>query len=346
MSTIESLLEKHVEFWTRENAAPLVAELPHPKWSRKPYPLSGDRFAVEPHRLEPEDIDIDKILGADRLPESTQRGDYINGVKTVYPVACMESIIGCNTFAAETSCYAKAAIEGDPIDIGLSLPSPSNRWVTLWDEVLRREVSLGAGRLPALQLHLRGVVDMVAAYLGEERMCLAFFDDADGIDRLVESCEQLVMQTAERGVRDRGTWHDGYVSHWGVYAPGPLLDYQIDATSILSAEQYGRFFASADERILGEYRYSVIHLHACGLHIVDRLTSLPGVRAIEITLERETGVWEPDRVKAACRTLQAAGISVIVNGELDQHELDDWIGSLDPAGLALFYWKPDPDYRP
>ena len=345
MHTIETVLKRHIEFWKQQNSAPLVAELPHPKWSRKPYPLSDGRFAVEPHRLDPEDIDIDKILGADRLPESPLTGDYINGVKTVYPVACMESIIGCDTFAADTSCYAKASIGKEPPSIAESLPFASDRWVSLWDSVLRREISLGAGRLPALQLHLRGVVDIVAAHLGEERMCLAFFDDADGIGLLVERCEMLLMEAVERGVTERGEWHGGYVSLWGVFAPGPLLDYQIDATSILSAEQYNRFFSESDERILTNYRYSVIHLHACGLHIVDALAELPGVRAIEITLERETGVWEPDRVKAACRTLQAAGISVIINGELDSNELDEWIGSLDPAGLALFFWKPDPAFQ-
>ena len=344
MPTIDSVLERHCEFWSRRNATPLLAELPHPRWSRKAYPLSGGRFATEPYRLDPEDIDVDKLLGGDRLPESTLTDDYVNGVKSVYPVACMESIIGCYTYAADTSCYAKAAIEDEEFDIVSNLPSASEKWVSLWNSVLRRATIIAGERLPALQLHLRGVVDMVAAYLGEARMCLSFFDDPAGIGSLVKECELLLSAAVERGIRGRGEWRDGYVSLWGVYAPGPILDYQIDATSILSADQYRRFFAAADSRILTGYRYSVIHLHACGLHVVDTLAEMPGVRAIEITLERETGVWEPDRVKASCRTLQDADICVIINGELDRNELDEWIGSLDPRGLALFCWRPDPEY--
>lgn len=348
----QNIIERHRRFWRGDNSAPLLAHLPHPGWSRKPYPLSRDRYAVEPRRIDPDDIDIDKLLGADRLSEVVNTGDYIHGVKPMYPVACMESIIGCPVYAADTSCYSR------PFD---SLPAnvttaPKADWVRMLDTLLQREVELAGERLPALQLHFRGIVDMVAAYWGEERMCLAMFDDPASLHALSAEFADTFLEMARNGIRMRPAWFGGYVSHWGVYAPGPLLDYQVDATSILSRTQYDEFFLDVDEKLVAFFPYSVIHLHACGLHIAPSIatiapapdesgcrrddSSLQGGRAVEINLDRECGVLQIDEIIRATRALQEQNVRVILNGELLDAEIEVISESLDPGGLAIFSWRP------
>ena len=344
----QHIIEKHLKFWRGENVEPLCAELPHPGWSRKPYPLSRNRYAIEPQRIEPDDIDIDKLLAADRLPTVPNTGEYLHGVKTMYPVACMESVIGCPIFAADTSCYSR------PYDsLPSTEPKPSSaEWVPILDSVIRREVELSSGRLPSLQLHLRGIVDMVAAYWGEERMCLSMFDDPKAIHTLVADFASLYLDMARRGVEARPKWHDGFVSHWGVFAPEALLDYQVDATSILSKAQYDEFFLSVDEDILSAFPFSVVHLHACGLHIAPsiagcaRVTSnekaFTGGRAVEISLDREAGAFQIEAIIDATRLLQMHGVRVILNGELYEAEVEILTQALDPGGLAIFSWRPRP----
>lgn len=332
------VLERHRLFWERRNPEPLLARLPHPRWAKKPYPIAGGGYACEPRRLRPSDVDIDRLLGADRLPDAPLIADYVQGVKTIFPVAWMETVIGCPVYAANTSCYARPADELDSDE--------TSEWESVLDSVVRREVELADERFSALQLHLRGVVDMVAAFWGEERMCLTMFDSPESVDTLAVEFLNRFVETASRGFALRPAWHGGYVSHWGVFAPGPLLDYQIDATSILSPEQYRTYFAPVDAEILGSWRYWVTHLHACGLLMTDELLEMPGVGAYEISLERETGVWEPERVIDAVAKLQHAGYRIILNGELNDEELESMLSRLEPSGLAVFSWQPDPDYRP
>ena len=342
MGTLESIVERHRAFWRRENREPLLAELPHPGWEKKPYPLSGGRVARDPTRLMPGDVDIDRLFGADHLTQKSHTGDFIHGVKTVYPVAYMESLIGCPIYAGDTSCYARPC-ESESTQIGDSHEVRiDEEWRTVLDTVVLRAVELAQGRFPALQLHLRGTVDMVAAYLGEERMCLGMFDDPAALSKLVGRFTDLYIETALRGQAQRPPWQRGYVSSWGIYSPEPILDYQVDATSILSLKQYETFFRARDREILSRFATSVVHLHSCGLHIAPAIADISRGKAVEISLDREAGAFHIDEILEVSRMLLERDVRVIIHGELYLNEVDEMLESISPSGVAIFYWKPKP----
>ena len=120
-----------------------------------------------------------------------------------------------------------------------------------------------------------------------------------------------------------------------MYAPGPLLDYQIDASSLFSAGMYARHFLAFDRRILSLFPYSVLHLHACGLQHLDAVLFAPEVRAVQINLDRDSGAWQKERILAGCRSVQEQGKSLIIYGELDESELAEFLAVLNPGGLAI-----------
>ena len=95
-----------------------------------------------------------------------------------------------------------------------------------------------------------------------------------------------------------------------------------------------------DEKVLSEFSYALIHLHSCGLHIVPAVLDLPGNYAVEISLDRESSSWDKEVVLEACDLIQHQGKSLLISGELDQDELDEFLGRLKSGGLAIFYWKP------
>ena len=331
----DSVIKRHIDFWKGTNTTPLRATLPHPGWTKKPYPLSGGRFATDPVRIGPADVDIDRLLGAANLPDADHTDDYIRGVKPVYPVACMESVIGCPIYAGDTSCFARPYDSVSDIDA-----SSMQAWENVLGSVLKREAVLAGDRLPALQLHLRGVVDMIAAYWGEERMCLSMFDNPSSIHSLSAEFAARYVEMASSGIDSRPEWRGGYVSHWGLYSPEPILDYQVDATSILSRSQYDEFFLEVDRDILSRFPRSVVHLHACGLHIAPSIAAISKSRAIEINLDREAGAFRIDEIIDVMKLLQKSEVRVILNGELSDSEADRITEALSPAGLAIFYWQP------
>ena len=334
------LADRHVQFWEKSNEqGPLTANIPHPDWRPKPYPLRNGISLSEPKEIQPENVDIEKLLGIDVGKPELAAGDMIHGRRTVYPVAWMEAVLGCPIYASAFSCTSKPAATAERIEFSIqeSLDSP---WLGVMDSALHTAVRAADGSLPVVQLHLRGVSDMLAAYLGEERLCTGLYYEPDSIERLADTFAGLYISVAERGLAIRPPWRGGYVSSWGIYAPGPLLDYQLDASSIISPELYRRHLLAYDAKIIDRFPYSVVHLHACGLHMVDVVAGIDARMTVEITLERKTGVWKKDSIVDACRRIQRCGKSVLVNGELNENEFEDVRSRLDPRGSAIFYWHP------
>ena len=181
---------------------------------------------------------------------------------------------------------------------------------------------------------------MLAAYLGEERLCTLVYDMPRDLERLADRFADLYIGIAERDLQQRRPWKGGYVSSWGVYAPGPLLDYQIDASSLFSLETYQRHFAVFDAKVLSKFPYTLIHLHNCGLHILEAVLAMKGVHAVEISLDREAVTWKPEAILNRCRLIQEHGKALLLSGELAPAERDEFLRTLRPGGLAIFYWKP------
>jgi len=151
---------------------------------------------------------------------------------------------------------------------------------------------------------------------------------------------QLYIKTALRGLSQRPLWKGGYVSSWGLFSPGTLLDYQVDASNMVSSGLYNEMLVKYDAEIVSNFDYSLIHVHSCGMHIIDSLLKIDQLDAIELSLDREAGVWEPERTVEYCKKIQKAKKSVLICGQLSQSELDYLLLSLSPASLAVFYWEP------
>ena len=339
---MDDILQRHRCFWQRtENSEPLVQKLHFGGYVQKPYPVSGGRSLVDPEQVLPEQMDVHRLLGLDTAPKATFDGLEINATAPVFPEAWMESLIGCAIYASAFSCTAKP-VTGDiakfAADFQLkdALQSP---WLKVMDEVVQTAVDASAGKMPVPQLHLRGIVDMLAACLGEESLCLALADNSSQLEELIQDFTQLYIEVALRGLAMRPRWNGGYVSAWGLFAPGTLLDYQVDATSIMRADLYDKFFSKHDASIMSRFDHSLTHVHSCGLHMIDALLKIDQLSAIEISIDAEATVWNLARFTEYCQKVQSANKSVLVHGQVSQADLREMLASLSPVGLAIFYWN-------
>lgn len=339
---MEQLLDRHRRFWERDDAAgPLVGRAPERVWEPRPYPVRGGGVLVDPTALLPEQVDVPRLIGADRPAGDLLLGDLILPATCLYPEAWMESLIGCSIVASAYGVVSRptgrdpaGALEQFSVKEALASP-----WARVMDQVLLELEGLADGRAPVTQLHLRGIIDMLAACLGEAQLCTAVYDCPQALADLARAFADLHAAVARRGLELRSEWRGGYVSVWNVYAPGPLLDYQIDASSLFSPAVYEERFLEHDRRVLGAFPYNVTHLHACGLHVLPALLRLEEVRAVEISLDRETGVWEKARVLDCCAHVQEAGKCLILDGELSGAEFDEFVAALRPGGLAIHCWS-------
>lgn len=335
------LLRRHEAFWQRAPTdRPLVGCLPVKTWSARPYPLTGGRLAAEPQAVRPDDLDAGLLAGRDLPLPPLLLGDLVNTVGYRYPQACMEAIIGCPICVSAYGCVARPAVAG--IDEALATFSPAQAlrspWLPLFRAVLAEVRALADEAYPVCSLHLRGVVDMLAAYLGEEALCLALVDAPEKVEELAGRFATVFLAVVNEMLPLCGTWRQGMVSAWQVYAPGPLLDYQIDATSLLSPALYARHLLRYDLAVLARFRYSVLHLHACGLQMLAELLPCANVAAIEVSADREATPWDAARFTDDCRAIQQQGKPLIVFSEFSPDEYRDFTAALDLAGLAICCW--------
>ena len=339
----KAILRSHIAFWELSPVdKPLVSKVSPPDWRLKPYPVKGGKSLVSPERLQPGDIDIERFLGLDKPLRKTFEDKQIKPLGCVYPETWMEAIIGCPIYASQVSCSSKLigldteeAIEQFSIDQALRCD-----WVQVLQDLLDRAVEAAGHDYPVRQPHLRGIVDMLAAYLGEEAMCLALIDQPEKLERLAAQFAELYITLAKRLLKRRRRWLDGYVSAWGIYAPAELLDYQADASSLISPATYDQHLRKYDAQVLEAFPYQVFHLHSCGLHIVEPVLRIAHLRAIEIALDREANVWDPETLISSVQKIQECDKATIINGEMTDAELATLLQQLDPRGLAVFYWNP------
>jgi hypothetical protein len=249
----------------------------------------------------------------------------------------MGALIGCPIYVSAYGCVARPT--GEDLDTILqrfsveeALASP---WHAVMNRLLDRAKELAGDSHPVEQLHLRGVVDMLAASLGETSLCTLLLDQPRQIRALAGRYTDLLLAVARQGIELRGPWRGGYLCRWGVYAPGPLHDYQADASTILSPQLYEDVLMDFDREVLAAFPYTLIHLHAAGLHMVDPLLRIRELGAVQINLDRETGVWNKGRVLALSRRIQNAGKGLIICGDLSEEDFQEFAGTLEAEGLIL-----------
>ena len=341
---IDALRARHAAFWEREAVAePLLARLPRPCVTPRPYPLTEGRSLFGLQQVFASDIDPCRLIGP--LPESAdlRRQDKLNPICSRYPAAWMEAIIGCDIFAAAGSCTGKRprACPASPslpdVDVNAALQSD---WLDTMRRTHSQAVQTAQGIFPVGQMHMRGVIDMLAALWGEEDLCLALIDNPTDVREHVQKCSQLYLRIAGDQLKDRPSWCDGYVSAWGLFCPEPLVDYQIDASNLISGSLYRTHFLSHDAQILCSFPRSLMHIHAVGLHVLDAVLDIKALDVVQISLDRDAGWWDEEELIGAVRKTQSAGKSVLLCGELSEAEHRNLQGALDPIGLAIFYHHP------
>lgn len=352
-TALTDLLSRHSSFWCRAPVnEPILSVRPGPAaWSPRPWPIAGDGWAEEPRRIRPADVDLDRMVGfhsgkpellrgSDGLVHRdfiNRRTDLLNTVAPVYPQAWMGALIGCPIYVSAYGCVARPTGEDlntvmRRFSVEAALDSP---WLSVMDSMLTRATQIADGRYPVEQLHMRGVVDMLAALFGEAELCILLVDEPDAVRKLADRFAELLIAVAQRGLEIRSAWRGGYLHRWGIFAPGTMHDYQADASTILSPQLYEATLLDSDHKVLAAFEYSLIHLHAAGLHIVDPLLQIPELDAIQINLDRETGVWQKERILAVSASIQDAGKGLLLCGELTEREFDEFRSNLRSPGLAL-----------
>ena len=334
-----ALLERHAAWWARE--ASLITRAPGAPLGHLWLPLADGSEATEDLDVRPEMLDVERLVGEPLPPGPLEtRGDLYRTAQPYMRVPWVEAILGTPIRATiqggsmRTLAYVEdwAAWEEAPTHAD----GPSRHWDGAWFDLLVHMTELlvarSGGRYAVAQTLIRGPSDLAEAVLGPELMSFSIYDHPDALRRFLDEVSGTFIQILRAQLARIPPIEGGYVTPFGIWAPGTVVRTQCDASAFLSGAQYAEWFLPYDVQISEAVDYSIIHLHSVSLHTVDALLSVERPHAIQVTLE-DPGPSLEEMAPTFHKILEAKPL--LLEGPLSEAEVA-WLRERLPAGgLAI-----------
>jgi hypothetical protein len=181
---------------------------------------------------------------------------------------------------------------------------------------------------------MRGPCDLAEAVLGPELLSFSLFEHRDSLRRFLDEATATFVEILHAQLARIAPVAGGYMSPFGIWAPGTVVRTQCDATAFLSADHYAEWFLPYDERICETVDYSFIHLHSVSLHTVDALLSVERPHAIQVTLETSPPGPTLEQMVPTFRKVLGSK-PLLLDGPLSEEE-ESWLWDVLPNdGLAI-----------
>ena len=278
------LTARHQAFWQREPVAqPLVAQ----PLRESVFPLQNLIAGFTQGVVTPENIHPEDFLPTQRYASIVQEaGDLMNTEWAVPALPWTEAIAGCPVevvLESGTTWAGLACLPATPLS--KYHPTIHQAWL---DKLIACTQALvrDAGDCYAVATTLmRGPMDMLAAMIGTQRMCLALVDEPTEIKRLLDFCTTLWITAAKAQLACIPPLAGGYVNRYKVWAPGTSVVTQADISNLVSPRQYKEFFLPCDARIGESFDYLTIHSHSAGQVQLGLRLELEELDCIEIAVD-------------------------------------------------------------
>jgi len=333
---LTAVLERHRAFWLRAPVdRPLLRIVPYEEW--KPYAAFVRRDgSILPHgaEIKPGLLAMAANLEPGR-PQQMLDADFVCGWGPL-DLCWTEAIMGCRVLRGGPSVWSEPFIEDWAAVDGLAWAGNSP-WL---DELLAINqwlVQESAGVYPVCQPLMRGPLDMAEGVLPSALLYAGFYENPAQLRKLLHLCAKVFVDVGKRRLAQTPPWHGGYMVRyeWGLWAPGPTIQFQADASRNLSPAKYREFLVEIDREIIEGFEFSIIHTHSGSSHILPVLVEEPGLRAIEVALDPAPYGPPPPQLLPRFKLVQEAGKSLYIGGPLKRSELDLLLENLSPTGLAI-----------
>ena len=320
-SDLRQLIERHRAWWNRTSCILLeqVSEYTPPATAApapRSLPLAGGARLEEGQVLAPEQVDPAQFYPDPPGEVTAARGDFIGGMSP--PHLCWtEAAVGCPVRLVAGGPWA----EPSPVDwrdaAGLRADP---RWLSKLEAFSRLLTERADGRCPVTQPLMRGPADMLASAVGHEDALVALLDEPHAADAFLAACARIFIELAEKRLEHTPPFRDGYLSSYGIWAPGTVVRTQIDNATMLSPAMYRDQVLPHDRAIMGAFDYSLIHLHSGCLHVVGALFDVDELQAIQVSIDHPGGPLATEVMPILERIAQHKPL--IVTGPVTPAELD------------------------
>jgi hypothetical protein len=340
---ITQKLERYRRFWSGAPVErPLVGFSLGGWFSLKVY-QAMQRFrggtALSLDRFRPGDFfdDYDRWVSQfDRVED-----DVLRAVAPIPPFPWLEAMLGASVEVGPEAVWTR---EGgfDYADLERLDFSPENPWRRKYLEFVAALADRYRGRLAVGQPILRGVSDMIACLRGSQQMVFDLYDRPEDFRRLARACSDFFIGFVKAHQDTAGPFGGGHmIEQFTLWAPDKIIRMQEDASALFSPSLYGEHLQEEDWRQASAFPYSLIHLHASSLHLLDRILEVDSLKCIQIN--KDAGGTQVEWELPYFLRVQEKGKRLLIRGKLTLEELGLIRKNLSPRGLFLQVVVEDPE---
>ena len=211
---------------------------------------------------------------------------------------------------------------------------PENPWIKTYFAFADALVKQSQGRYPVSHNGELGPTDLHAILRGHNEALIDLMDYPEQTRELLFTLGTLFVD-ATKGVWERlPLFHDGYFdAQYQLWAPGPIVRMQEDATASFSPDLYRKLVQPVDRMIAEQFPNAFIHLHSTSMYILDAFLEVEKIRCFEINVE-PFNIPLKDMLPYF-KMVQDADRCLLIRGSFTPDELKMVRDNLDPRGLYV-----------
>jgi hypothetical protein len=207
-------------------------------------------------------------------------------------------------------------------------------WFRKYIEFAEALVRHSRGRYPVSHGALVGPCDILGELRGHTQSILDIMEEPEralqALWRAAHIFDEVTTEIWKRLPRWHGGYFDGMYQLW---APGPIIRMQEDASGLYSPALYRKFLQPLDRYLASRYANSFIHLHSTSMFILDAFLEIEELRCFEINND---AIGPPlTEMLPYFQMVQNAKRSLLIRGSLTPDDARLLRDHLDARGLYL-----------
>ncbi len=335
MNELEAKLARYRNFWDNKPVdRPLVGFdvagwFPFRRFSDlRKIPDGGhiEPGALDPRRCLPDYREAH--LRALEVPD-----DFIKGVSPISAIPWLEAMLGCRLRRNGDGVWAEERRADWGELANLDFPS-SNPWFRLYTDFVKALSAQAGGEHPVGVPILRGVSDLMGALRGHTESIIDCMENPEDSRKLARKCAAVLIRVTRAHHAACAPFAGGhFIEQYSMWAPGPLVRMQEDASAVLSPEIYRSIVMEADRAIARAFPYSLIHLHSSSLFLIDLFLEIREIGVFQIN--RDVGEMGLPEMMPHLKKIQDRGRRIFLRGPLTEEDFRLVAEELDPRGLAV-----------
>jgi hypothetical protein len=218
-------------------------------------------------------------------------GDLLPFSQPFHKIPWLEAMLGCPITMTEGQIWNEHYPGGAEAFLEKGADIERSPWLELYREFVRLLRNRLDDRFPVTaNTLLRGTCDLVAAVMGVQEACIGWIEQPKVMARLLRVVTDAHLAVVAAGNELLEPYADGpaeggFMSGFGLWAPGPVTRMQADHSTLLSPDMYERQILPFDLEIIRSCPHCIFHLHNPGLHVAPALLEVDELDVIEVVVD-------------------------------------------------------------